>query len=1256
MSRVVSKKARKYLVVAALVVFFLITATRIHFSKNIQRNTDSIDTNSLGSSENIPFLVSEYIENEIATQSETTETGTISFYVDIDEAWQLVEKRDVPIYWLTKDTSGVGSNSYYVKIKDIEDIFAKYGFKASDISSATTYILPHAGGDNTKIWADRDCVNVPENGEDVWYMPVLQKSWKNGWCNVYYAPEGTKGDYWPSGYTYLRDNAFYTRSVEDIFHEVYKEDELPETKIAKRDSEDVVEITVKQTTGKGRWICKATNSNATVPGVDNGDGTITFTITDNTRPYQVKLLSAIKTVDTSDNIKLNLFDYTVGDASNTYREDLDSFNTGINNGHALSFAKGYTKYDGNYPSINANGNPLLGIVQKKLGSDGFPVLKDDASGESLAYLFNETPIENIKSVHSNLTHLFQYDEDTGVYSYSSEKNYAYLDLTKDKDNKNFVVYNYPATTQAHGTAFMPFSKYENINGVSAMPSYNAPLDSTNKNHYFGMTMSTSFMQPKDGVIKDQDMVFEFTGDDDVWLYIDGVLTLDIGGIHDFITGKVNFKTGEITVGGDSGYTTTIKAVMQDALGMSDDEFSGDTFKDYSTHEFKFFYLERGNWGSNCRMSFNLGTVAENSVVVTKDVKNKTENADVDYKNIEFEFQILYEGSVYANQEYKIYKDGIDTGKTGVTDKLGKFILKDRESAIFEGLNSYQTYQVKELGAYLSGYSIKIDDTKITNEDNEDLSINEVSTEDLSVKTHPSVVFENSFTKLADLNITKQVIGKENVDVDEYFTMYVELNEAPYSGAYTVVDSNGSATNKQTTDGNIQIKSGEKATIPNLLYGTKFKVKETLDSDNEWLTTYNASEKAIDLNVEDYVSGKIAGTTDVTVTNTNILESVAVSKTFLGDDEQEIENIKKNYYISVVDGDGNEVYRLILDTVNNSKDLKINVPQYHENNTYTWIIDLDNTKTYKAYEKNYTGGENTITSAKYKKSNTESTYTDYTDDGVEIQKNDNAANVLLFRNSYNKIRKDFSFAKLDENGNPLPDATFSLYTLYSNNECTNIVASSKSQEDGNVNFSQISAGTYYMKETTAPDGYKANEDKVYTIVITANGYTITDEDGNPVTSIKNELYKTTVTLKKTDMFGSVLSGAKFELYKKNADTDEYEKIKNGDNEYFVVSGLGEASFGSLLNGEYKILEVKAPDGYNKLSREILFSIRKGTVTLDNNVSGISVSGQDNVFTITVKNSKIIDLPETGGPGVYVFVVSGLAIMIIAIYNLKKSKAK
>ena len=136
----------------------------------------------------------------------------------------------------------------------------------------------------------------------------------------------------------------------------------------------------------------------------------------------------------------------------------------------------------------------------------------------------------------------------------------------------------------------------------------------------------------------------------------------------------------------------------------------------------------------------------------------------------------------------------------------------------------------------------------------------------------------------------------------------------------------------------------------------------------------------------------------------------------------------------------------------------------------------------------------------------------------------------------------------------------------------------------------------------------------------------------------------------------MNTAKLPVLSEKEKTELLEKIKNGDNEYFVVSGLGEASFGSLLNGEYKILEVKAPDGYNKLSREILFSIRKGTVTLDNNVSGISVSGQDNVFTITVKNSKIIDLPETGGPGVYVFVVSGLAIMIIAIYNLKKSKAK
>ena len=72
-----------------------------------------------------------------------------------------------------------------------------------------------------------------------------------------------------------------------------------------------------------------------------------------------------------------------------------------------------------------------------------------------------------------------------------------------------------------------------------------------------MNMSIPFRSTKTGTIKtnkgnansetkEQDVIFKFTGDDDLWLFIDDKLALDLGGIHDAITGEINFNSGEVT--------------------------------------------------------------------------------------------------------------------------------------------------------------------------------------------------------------------------------------------------------------------------------------------------------------------------------------------------------------------------------------------------------------------------------------------------------------------------------------------------------------------------------------------------------------------------------------------------------------------------------------------------------------------------------------------------------------------------------------
>ena len=341
---------------------------------------------------------------------------------------------------------------------------------------------------------------------------------------------------------------------------------------------------------------------------------------------------------------VNLFDYWVVNGDNDKSVNINinngNNNTGINKNHQLKFnggaGTGINKWTGR---SNINGFGRLSFVKTML-VDGYPAISNGThtsqgqgvnyTDESLAYLFNNDSQANGKqdgkAVYNDVKGLFQLKDGYYVYdSYGSDGNYAVYNFTTNSFNvyDSAGVYKSSVSDTNLGQ-FFPFDSADKVFDESGNKlSPKGITDGTNDklNHHFGMSMTTEFVQPAGGKTTDNnDMVFEFSGDDDVWVYIDDVLVGDLGGIHEKATLEINFATGAVHVGHIDNANDKEKTIenttilnMFKAAGADTSNFSDNTFRDSTKHTLSFFYLERGAGASNMSLKFNLTTLPSSEV-------------------------------------------------------------------------------------------------------------------------------------------------------------------------------------------------------------------------------------------------------------------------------------------------------------------------------------------------------------------------------------------------------------------------------------------------------------------------------------------------------------------------------------------------------------------------------------------------------------------------------------------------------------------
>lgn len=386
-----------------------------------------------------------------------------------------------------------------------------------------------------------------------------------------------------------------------------------------------------------------------------------------------------------------------------------------------------------WSSTNQNYYIYSGLAASDLDESSNAPFSDNVNAANLFASENN----EYTDVYSNVQVPFVYDETTGYYELNSDKWAVYFENGQASSGTEMAIADKPVSFYA-GTPKNPmcgFQPFEDVSSQTQRAYMGTSADedqqttsytlSDNKPTYgFGMVTSVDFQMTDDGKDAEGNPIeFSFSGDDDVWVYVDGVLALDIGGTHDAITGTIDFSTGDVTLTaekygkvGDKATDSSLSNPSEDALSQTNLYTALGTtltgFASQGSHKLTIYYMDRGQGATNCLIRFNLPQ--RDTVSVTKEISqakdnegNKSPLTDAEQAaidNVYFGFTI-YEGeTALANKTYYIYENG-ELIRNASTNRWGHFSLQNNQEARFivDISEEGKAYHVVEDDLLESGY-------------------------------------------------------------------------------------------------------------------------------------------------------------------------------------------------------------------------------------------------------------------------------------------------------------------------------------------------------------------------------------------------------------------------------------------------------------------------------------------------------------------------------------------------------------------------
>lgn len=407
-----------------------------------------------------------------------------------------------------------------------------------------------------------------------------------------------------------------------------------------------------------------------------------------------------------------------GAGNDQYRKYNQSEYLGNNSGtagekeyHTQTYAKWnyWGKKDDGY-----TGNYICsGLVEKSLDNSNNIVFTNTEPG---LFRSDDTTNSYGKKIYTNVGLPFQYDKSKNEYTFNSNEMSAHFTDKKPAGSNTDLTYSASPQTitdiSAQGkndkASWLPFDKETSI-------------ATDNATYHFGMQAVIPFSMTSNGRLNAADdnstaITFDFSGDDDVWVFVDGKLVLDIGGIHNEMAGTMNFATNEWKV------LKSADNINKDEVGdMNDQKMTGQLFNDKNgtgvletdrktfaattSHTLTVFYLERGAGASNCKIKFNLpmeDSVSVKKLVSDKDSAGSAISADTQeaINNQEFAFKLFKNDEPLKNANYIILDESNQPIDTATTTSDGTFELKNKQTAKFVGQipeagNTYYVQEVKE---------------------------------------------------------------------------------------------------------------------------------------------------------------------------------------------------------------------------------------------------------------------------------------------------------------------------------------------------------------------------------------------------------------------------------------------------------------------------------------------------------------------------------------------------------------------------------